>query len=51
MKRIRGVEEMQSRERQERENIEDQMDALNRDAEEVKRENQQLKVKLSKAVN
>jgi len=31
---------MQSRERQEREDIEEQMDALNREAEEVKRENQ-----------
>jgi chromosome segregation ATPase len=30
---------MQSRERQEREDIEEQMDALNREAEEVKREN------------
>jgi hypothetical protein len=30
---------MQTRERQEREEIEEQMDTLNRDAEEVKREN------------
>jgi hypothetical protein len=42
---------MQSRERQEREDIEEQMDLLNREAEEIKRENQQLKVKLSKTVN